>query len=194
VSNDRFYNAIKDMAEKQAEAGWGDSSFNDSCFIIEKGAEKNPNPTTEHQFLQKYRKLPHHTKNATDGLSNSTVDIPHLRNALARVSQISTIKEDKAGFISRATAHLQRHAKALLKTYKTSKSTAQIAELEAICKEFNIDLEEEIIIDQAEAVSIKIVKNGSLFCVKSTNRNFGCYKTQPEAQKRMDQVNKFGKK
>ena len=63
----------------------------------------------------KIRKLPHHNKNVKSPTENSSVDIPHLRNALARVNQI---KDTPASIVSKAKTHLENHAKALLKTHK----------------------------------------------------------------------------
>jgi len=182
--SDNFFNAIKNAADKCAEAGWGDSTFNDACFIIEKGATKLPNPTSNKQYEQKFRHLPHHTKGATDGAANNTVDIPHLRNALARVSQVKPIKEDKAGFVSRAQAHLQRHAKALLKSNK-----AEIcAEAQLICREFNISTA-----DILESIpSIQVVKNGpenKPYCVvDQQGKQVECYVTMAQAQDRADKM------
>jgi len=120
---------LKEAFSNYSEATFGDRSFPDASFIIEKGAEKDKKGRT----LQKFRKLPHHNKNAKDPNENTTVNIPHLRNALARVSQIKTLKEDRNAFIKRARAHLQKHAKALLKTFK--KSSAEYNELQDIIKE-----------------------------------------------------------
>ena len=60
----------------------------------------------------KIRKLPHHNKSVKRGTENSSVDIPHLRNALARLPQIKDTPRD---IINQARKHLERHAKALLK-------------------------------------------------------------------------------
>lgn len=58
------------------------------------------------------RYLPHHTKAVTNPNDNRTVDKALLRNALARMNQISTGPDLKA----QAKAHLVKHAKALLPT------------------------------------------------------------------------------
>jgi hypothetical protein len=93
---------------------YGDRSFPDAAFIVEHGTPKDDKGRT----LQQGRKLPHHNKNVTDPNDNGSVDIPHLRNALARVGQVKTQYEDRTSFIKRARAHLEKHAKALLKTHK----------------------------------------------------------------------------
>lgn len=66
------------------------------------------------------RHLPHHNKNVKNPNENDTVDIPHLRNALARVNQIKPIcpNTNRETAIKKARAHLLKHAKALLKTYQ----------------------------------------------------------------------------
>lgn len=123
-----MFDAVKLAAEQYADAAWGDKSFPDAAFIVEKGAETDTNGNT----LQKYRHLPHHKKTVKSPTENGSVDLPHLRNALARVSQVQPVKESAAGFKSRAKSHLLRHAKALLKTYK--------AEVTAMVQEFGLDL------------------------------------------------------
>ena len=130
---DKFFDAVEKAAGKHAEASFGDRSFPDAAFLVEHGAEKDKSGKT----LSKYRHLPHHNKNVKSPTEDSSVDLPHLRNALARVGQVLPVKEDKAGFVSRARTHLRRHAKALLKSNK-----AEIcAEAQLICAEFNISLE-----------------------------------------------------
>lgn len=230
MSNEKFFDAIKIAAEKQAEASFGDRSFPDAAFVVEKGTPKDPDGNGS---LQAGRKLPHHNKNVKDPNENSSVDLPHLRNALARVNQVKTKYEDSAAFIKRATVHLQKHARDLLKTDKNK------AEIESICAEFNIVIEDESdaaikvmkngtadmpycvmqdgkkvechatmqeakdqmqkMMDKMNAgAGAKVVKNGSAdkpFCViGKSGFKFGCYPTEPEAQKRTDEVNNFGKK
>jgi hypothetical protein len=128
MSDINFYNAVKEASEKHAEALFGDRSWPDAAFLVEHGATKDADGKT----LQKFRHLVHHSKGATDPNSNSTVDLPHLRNALARANQVQPVVEDKAGFQKRSMAHLQKHARALLKTYKNK------AEIQELCKEFDI--------------------------------------------------------
>lgn len=126
-----MFNAVDKTAKEVVKASFGDKSFPDAAFIVEHGAEKDDNGKT----LQKFRHLPHHNKNVKSPTENSTVDLPHLRNALARVGQVKPIKEDSSGFISRARAHLEKHAKVLL---KTNKQSANFKKIQDLCKEFNI--------------------------------------------------------
>jgi len=176
--SDNFFNAIKEASDKYAEAAFGDASFPDAAFLVEHGAEKDKSGKT----LSKYRHLPHHNKNVQSPTENSSVDLPHLRNALARVSQVKPVKEDGAGFVSRAQAHLQRHAKALLKSNK-----AEIcAEAQLICKEFNISLE-----DESNANHIKIIKNGAddkPYCMVQDGKKLMCHATLKEAQDHMNKM------
>lgn len=98
-----------------ALATYGDKNFPDAAFVVEKGAEKDDKGKT----LQKYRHLPHHKKSVTSATDNGSIDMPHLRNALARVNQVKPVKEGATSFRKRAKSHLQTHARAVLKTYKS---------------------------------------------------------------------------
>ena len=65
------------------------------------------------------RHLPHHTKNVRNGNENTTVDLAHYRNALARVDQIKPITDSisQQELVRRARAHLEKH-RDVLKTEK----------------------------------------------------------------------------
>jgi hypothetical protein len=61
------------------------------------------------------RHLPHHTRSVKSASENSSIDKPHLRNALARMNQIkSACGGSDAAIRSRAKSHLTRHARAVL--------------------------------------------------------------------------------
>jgi len=92
---------------------YGDASFPDAAFIVERGAEKEGGKT-----VHKYRHLPHHSSAAKSATENSTIDVSHLRNALARVNQVKPVKESASAYRSRATAHLKAHARAVLKSHQ----------------------------------------------------------------------------
>ena len=66
------------------------------------------------------RHLPHHGPKVKDSDENGSVDLPHLRNALARCDQIKPVTDSISAEELREEArrHLERHAKALLKTYQ----------------------------------------------------------------------------
>ena len=70
------------------------------------------------------RHLPHHKPNVRDPDENSTVDAPHLRNALARCGQIKPVTNSISAreLRERARRHIERHAEALLKTRQESKA------------------------------------------------------------------------
>ena len=113
---------------------FGDRSWPDAAFIIEKGVEKDK----EGKTLSKYRHLPHHSKGVKSSTEHGSVDLPHLRNALARANQVKPVKEAAASYRSRAVAHLNRHANALL---KTRKGKAGYEEVQALFEEFKIPFE-----------------------------------------------------
>jgi len=178
--SDKYIKIIEEAKSKYSIGAFGDSSFPDAAFIVERGAEKDDSGKT----LQKFRHLPHHNKNVTDPNDNSSVDIPHLRNALARASQVKPIKEAKSGYVSRATTHLRRHAKTLL---KTSKTNAELKEIQDLCNEF------EIPFDNKSEAAIKVVKNGDAempYCVMSNGKKVKCYNRMKDAQ---DHINKIMK-
>lgn len=76
------------------------SNLPDSAFaLIQSGGEKDE---TGRIVPRSLRRLPHH---GADG----SIDLPHLRNALARASQMKDVSEEER---NGAIAHLQRHAKA----------------------------------------------------------------------------------
>jgi len=86
----------------------------DAAFaIILPGGKKDEEGKTVPRSL---RLLPHHGPDVKDPNEDSSVDIPHLRNALARVSQMKTKLTDAQR--KKARAHLEAHAKRLLKTRK----------------------------------------------------------------------------
>jgi hypothetical protein len=180
--SDKYIKTIEEIKEKFSIGAFGDKSFPDAAFIVEKDAEKDNSGKT----LQKFRHLPHHNKNVKSPTENTSVDLPHLRNALARVNQVKPIKEDKSGYVSRARSHLERHAKILL---KTSKGSENFKEIEAICAEFNININDE----NESLANIKIMKNGTEdapYCVMQDGKRVKCYKMMKDAKNHMDNMMK----
>lgn len=94
----------------EEDAEWTTKYINDlpdaAFAYIEPGGKKDEEGKTVPRSL---RHLPHHTMNVKNPGENSTVDLPHLKNALARLPQSKLSAEAKA----KAKAHLVRHAKAL---------------------------------------------------------------------------------
>jgi len=176
---EQFYNAVKNCADKYVEASFGDRSFPDAAFVTEHGTPKAPDGKGS---LQDGRHLPHHNKNVKSPTENSSVDVSHLRNALARVGQTKSKYENQAEYTKRATTHLQNHAKALLKSYQ--KSSIEYKEIESVCAEFNIPLDESI-------ANIKIMKNGpddKPYCMVQDGKTLMCHRTFKEAQDHMNRM------
>lgn len=64
-------------------------------------------------FLASKSKLPHHVNSVNDPNDHNSVDLPRLRNALARFGQ-TDFSQFPPGTPERVRAHLERHADALL--------------------------------------------------------------------------------
>lgn len=69
-------------------------------------------------FLVSKSKLPHHVKTVNDPNEHDSVDLPRLRNALARFGQ-TDFSQFPPGTKARARAHLERHADALLRSRRS---------------------------------------------------------------------------
>ncbi len=110
--------------------GFGDASWPDASFIVEEGAPRE-GERTEHRF----RHLPHHRKTVKSPTENGTVDLPHLRNALARLGQVKPHKEGVEAFRKRARKHLDAHARVLLKSRRE-----EVVELERIVADSDQEL------------------------------------------------------
>lgn len=92
------------------KAVWTAAAINDlpdaAFAVIETGGEKDEGGKTVPRGL---RHLPHHNGSVTNPNDDKSVDLPHLRNALARAPQ-STIA---ANLKQRAISHLEGHARRL---------------------------------------------------------------------------------
>ena len=81
----------------------------DAAFaLILPGGKKDEEGKTK---PRKLRKLPHHNASVKSPTENNSVDLPHLRNALARAPQMKVSQQHK----NKAIGHLRRHAAKLLK-------------------------------------------------------------------------------
>jgi hypothetical protein len=88
----------------------------DSAFaVIEPGGKKDADGKTTPRRL---RHLPHHNASVKKSTENDSVDLPHLRNALARAPQMKIAQSLRR----KAIAHLEAHARELLKTRKEEAS------------------------------------------------------------------------
>lgn len=94
---------------RSAFAVWDTAFINtlpDAAFaVIQEGGEKDGDGKTVPRSL---RKLPHHTAEVTDPGDHDSLDLAHLRNALARAPQTDLSPEE----LTRAQAHLRAHAEA----------------------------------------------------------------------------------
>lgn len=80
----------------------------DAAFaFVEPGGKKDDDGKTVPRSL---RHFPHHNASVTDPNDNDSVDLPRLRNALARLNQAKL----SADAIKKIGAHLNKHAKKLL--------------------------------------------------------------------------------
>ncbi len=104
------------------KAVWTTAFINDlpdaAFAVVLPGGKKDADGKTTPRGL---RMLPHHNASVKTPAENSSVDLPHLRNGLARIGQ-ATMPEDAK---RRAQAHLDAHAKELLATRKPKEEKMQ---------------------------------------------------------------------
>ena len=97
------FKTLLGLSEAEAKAVWDTAYVNDlpdSAFAgVEPGGKKDDEGKTVPRTL---RHLPHHT-------ADGSLDLPHLRNALARVEQM---EDGGPEFKAKCRAHLERHARA----------------------------------------------------------------------------------
>jgi uncharacterized protein len=101
--------AVKGEEPPEDKATW-DSAYvnalpNAAFAVVEPGYKDGDNKGARH--------LPHHDKSVQSATEDSSVDEPHLRNALARMNQISAVLDgvDTAAIRAKAKSHLVGHAK-----------------------------------------------------------------------------------
>ena len=140
----------KDMAEND-KAAWTTAYINnlpDAAFAyIAPGGELDDEGKTVPRTL---RYLPHHNETVKDPDDNESVDIPHLRNALARVDQAALDEEAK----KQAKDHLMKHAQVLLEAYKMTKEQ-KAAALQAFTEVKTLIDEEMLNVELASEVTEK---------------------------------------
>jgi len=102
-----------------SKAKWSTEYINDlpdaSFAIILPGGKKDEDGKTVPRTL---RMLPHHDMDVKSPTENKTVDLSHLKNALARLSQSDMSDAQK----KKAEKHLKNHAKELLPSYENEKT------------------------------------------------------------------------
>lgn len=86
---------------------------NAAFAVIEKGYKEGGNKNARH--------LPHHNANVKSPTEDSSVDLVHLRNAMARMNQIKSVlgSESSEALQKKAARHLQVH-RDLLKSSSAS--------------------------------------------------------------------------
>ncbi len=116
VERTTVYKPVSMLATNTTKAVWTTAFINnlpDAAFaIILPGGKKDKEGKTVPRSL---RMLPHHNANVKSPTDNTTVDLSHLRNALARLPQSNMNSNQK----KKAQSHLNSHAKELLN--KTNK-------------------------------------------------------------------------
>lgn len=109
----------KEEYEKVEKASAEVNNLPDAAFAaINPGGEKDAEGKTTPRDL---RKLPHHTAAVENPNDNGTVDIPRLRNALARFDQTDFASDKERRDAKR---HLDRHAAALLPNSEAAEERA----------------------------------------------------------------------
>jgi hypothetical protein len=108
---------LKDVEAKEYSEKWSTKYINDlpnaAFAVIEKGYSEGKDKRGRH--------LPHHGKNVKSATENSSVDLVHFRNALARANQVKSAlgNESDSSLRKKAASHLEKH-RAVLKTSKSS--------------------------------------------------------------------------
>ena len=103
--------ASKILAAAEKAAKWSTKYINDlpdeAFAVIEKGYEEGKDKRARH--------LPHHIKDVKKSTEDSSVDLPHYRNALARADQIKSVlgNETDNELRKRAIEHLEKHSDVL---------------------------------------------------------------------------------
>ncbi len=128
----------------------------DAAFAaILPGGKKDADGKTVPRSL---RMLPHHGPGVEDPMDNGSVDLPHLRNALARIKQADM----PAPMMRRAMSHLEAHAKALkvgeremAEINQAIKEVTQyMGEIEDLTKKYTeVETQNKALADQVKAFS-----------------------------------------
>jgi hypothetical protein len=110
---DNIKRLLKDIDSKEYSAVWDSKYVNDlpnaAFAVVEKGYKEGKGKSSRH--------LPHHSKNVKSAADNTSVDLPHYRNALARANQIKSVLGTESDEVlrKRAASHLEKHRKVLQK-------------------------------------------------------------------------------
>lgn len=104
----KLYKAVEKASEVlEVAEKWSTKYINDlpnaAFAVIEKGYKEGDDKRARH--------LPHHNKSVKSATEDSSVDLPHLRNAFARVNQIKSVlgNESDSALRKKAANHLKVH-------------------------------------------------------------------------------------
>lgn len=126
--SDELLEATKKADEALENAAKWDTKYinslpNMAFAVVESGYKDGDNKGMRH--------LPHHNANVKSATENSSVDLPHYRNALARCNQINSVSGTPSTAAIRKTAasHLEKH-RAVLNKGKADISQEEITLIE----------------------------------------------------------------
>lgn len=88
----------------------------------------------EGEFRVSKSKLPHHINDVEDPYGNESVDIPRLRNALARFNQVDW-SDFPDGTMEKTRVHLERHADGILASRAKECATCREEDLNALSED-----------------------------------------------------------
>jgi len=123
------------------------NSLPNSAFaVVEKGYSEGKDKGGRH--------LPHHSKGVKSSVENSSVDLAHYRNALARVNQIKSVfgKESDSALRKKAASHLEKH-RSVLNISKSCFNQVEIAIWEECEKLFIKNVEPLLSCNESEEVN-----------------------------------------
>jgi len=134
---------LREAADNSVEHEWDTAFINslpDAAFAVIEPAYLRGETRDK-----RCRHLPHHGPDVKDPDENSSVDLPHLRNALARCSQIKPVTDSISAedLREKARRHLERHAKMLLKTYQEEEKSPCESAKESLLKRLR-EIEKQI--------------------------------------------------
>jgi len=110
---DKANRLLSENASVEHAENWDRKYINDlpnaAFAVVEKAYKEGKDKRMRH--------LPHHNKSVKSPTENSSVDLSHYRNALARVNQIKSVsgKESSSALRKKAARHLEKHRSVLKK-------------------------------------------------------------------------------
>ena len=156
----KFYPAKTFVAEN--EKAWTTAYINtleDNCFaVVEPTGQKDDSGRT---MPRNARHLPHHAKGNGASGTGGTVDLPHFRNALARMNQIQAVtdKISMATLRSKAKSHLIAHAKKLnIGDYDSYQGVTMYFNIDSIGYSKELELDEDSLNKLSGEIEAKVAE------------------------------------